>query len=182
MSSFQGSEQPWPWDRSSRPAIIFHLGGLRKQLPILFWASLPSFSLIPPPPTSCKVICRAAFLKGKVICWNLSQTISKIELPKVIGHIFMETDALFPNTAITCVHSISQIIFYWAKKTRAANVKDEMTCFIYFCKCYGQRETMIGLHTPQEAQHSTFCQIPRGWSLRGFVGPFLLPRDRKSVV
>lgn len=90
----------------------------------------------------------------------------------------METDALFPNTAITYVHSISQIIFYWAKKTRAANVKDEMTHFIYFCKCYGQRETMkraIGLHTPHKAQHvlsDSQRLVPEG-----FVGPFLLPSD-----
>lgn len=119
-----------------------------------------------------QVICQTAFLKGKVICWSLSQTISRIELPKVIGHVFMETDALFPNTALTYVHSISQIIFYWAKKTRAANVKDEMTCFIYFCKCYGQRETMkraTGLHTPHETQH-VLSDSQR-------LGPFLLPSD-----
>lgn len=42
----------------------------------------------PPPPASRKMICQAAFLKGKVICWNLSQTISRIEPPKVIGHVF----------------------------------------------------------------------------------------------
>lgn len=76
------------------------------------------------------------------------------------------------NTVITYVHSISQLIFYWAKKTRAANVTDEMTCFIYFCKCYHHRETMemaIGLHTPQEAQHvlsDSQKLVPEGFIVR----------------
>lgn len=124
------------------------------------------------------MICQAAFLKGKVICWNLSQATSRTEPPKVIGHVFRETDAMFPDTVITYVHGISQIIFYWAKKTRAANVKDEMTCFIYFCKCYHHRETMeraIGLHTPQEAQHvlsDSQRLVPEG-----FMSPFWLPSD-----
>ncbi|EGW06503.1 hypothetical protein I79_014599 [Cricetulus griseus] len=33
-------------------------------------------------------------LKGKVICWNLSQTISRKEPSKVIGHVCREIDVV----------------------------------------------------------------------------------------
>jgi hypothetical protein len=94
----------------------------RQQLPILFWVSLPhsypSCSAETAAAASCcKLIFWAAFLKGKVICLNRGQTISRIEPSKVINHEFENLDEMFPGTVQhICFTTNQKIIFHFEKQ------------------------------------------------------------------
>lgn len=73
------------------------------QFPLLPLSRLPNRDSLSSHFLASKIICQATFLKGKVICWNLSQTIRRKEPSKVIGHVCRERDVLFPDTAIVYV-------------------------------------------------------------------------------